>query len=223
MPHPSQPQALRAFVSSTYLDLHEHRALVIEQLRNAGLQVDPMENWTADSGEPQEFSQQRIEGCDLCVLLVAFRRGCVPPGQTLSITQMEYERARELGLEILPFLLDDDAPWPRRFDDMEKDPALVAWRNELRQRHGVGTFGLDPKSVPLHPALARWLQKPTAAAGSSSPAVPRPSRAKRCCPALPRPASRRWRWTRSKCSWAAGAKPCFPATPPGRNSTRANC
>lgn len=159
MPHPSRPQDLRAFVSSTYLDLHEHRALVIEQLRNAGLQVDPMENWTADSGEPQVFSQQRIEGCDLCVLLVAFRRGCVPSGETLSITQMEYERARELGLEILPFLLDDDAPWPRRFDDMEKDPALVAWRNELRRRHGVGTFGLDPKSVPLHPALARWLQK----------------------------------------------------------------
>ena len=110
MTNPSEPRYLRAFVSSTYVDLREHRAFVIDQLRKAGLAVDPMEVWTADSDEPKVFSQQRIEGCDLCVLLVAFRRGCVPPGETRSITQLEYERACQLGLEMLVFLLDDDAP-----------------------------------------------------------------------------------------------------------------
>ena len=69
MTNPSEPRYLRAFVSSTYVDLREHRAFVIDQLRNSGLAVDPMEVWTADSDEPKVFSQQRIEGCDLCVLL----------------------------------------------------------------------------------------------------------------------------------------------------------
>jgi len=168
MTTPSQPRYLRAFVSSTYVDLREHRAYVIDQLRKSGLAVDPMEDWTADSDEPQAFSQQRVEGCDLCVLLVAFRRGCVPPGETRSITQLEYERACALGMEILVFLLDDEAPWPRRYDEMEKDPALVDWRRQLRQRHGVGTFGLDSNSVPINPAVARWLQK-LRAAGRATP------------------------------------------------------
>jgi hypothetical protein len=70
----------QAFVSSTFVDLKEHRAHVITSLRNAGFSVDPMENWTADSDEPKKFSQERLKGCDLCVLLVGFRRGYVPDG-----------------------------------------------------------------------------------------------------------------------------------------------
>ena len=83
----SQPRELRAFVSSTYTDLKDHRAYVIDQLRGAGILVDPMENWTADGDEPKRFSVERVEPCDLCVLLVAFRRGCVPKGEYCSRTE----------------------------------------------------------------------------------------------------------------------------------------
>jgi hypothetical protein len=65
MTNPSEPRYLRAFVSSTYMDLREHRTFVIDQLRSAGLAVDPMEVWTADSDEPKVFSQQRIESARL--------------------------------------------------------------------------------------------------------------------------------------------------------------
>jgi hypothetical protein len=109
MAHNVHQNPLRAFVSSTFVDLRRHHAAVIEQLRKAGISVDPMEDWTADSDEPKKFSTARVEGCDLCVLLVAFRRGHVPDGETLSITQMEYQRACQLGIEILPFVLDEDA------------------------------------------------------------------------------------------------------------------
>jgi hypothetical protein len=44
--------AYKAFVSSTFVDLKEHRAHVISSLRRAGFVVDPMEDWTADSDEP---------------------------------------------------------------------------------------------------------------------------------------------------------------------------
>ena len=83
----------KAFVSSTYEDLKAHREFTIQALREAGIFVDPMENWTAESDEPKNFSTERVEGCDFCVLLVALRRGYVPPGETRSITQLEYQAA----------------------------------------------------------------------------------------------------------------------------------
>lgn len=47
--------AYKAFVSSTYLDLKDHRARVIGALRGMGMFVDPMEDWKADSDEPKNF------------------------------------------------------------------------------------------------------------------------------------------------------------------------
>lgn len=149
----------RAFVSSTFVDLKDHRAHVIGSLRRAGFAVDPMEDWTADSDEPKNFSQDRLNGCDLCVLLVAFRRGYVPDGETLSITQLEYEAAVKQGIDILPFMLEENAPWPRKFDELEKDPEIVKWRKELQKRHGVENFGLEPRSIDMTGSLGRWLAK----------------------------------------------------------------
>ena len=154
----------RAFVSSTYIDLKEHRARVIDALRKSGIHIDPMEDWTADDREPKQFSRQRVNGCRLCILLVAFRRGYVPEGEMLSITQMEYDHAVRSGLAVLPFLLGDDEPWPRRFDEMEKDPGIGQWREQLRRKHGVGTFGFRPESLDVGPAVLRWLQQSNAEA-----------------------------------------------------------
>jgi len=147
----------KAFVSSTYEDLREHRAVVIRALRKAGIQVDPMEEWPANSQEPREFSQRRVDGCHLCVLLVGFRRGYVPEGGTLSITQLEYEAARRSGMTILVFMLADDSAWPRRFDDMDKDPELTTWRRQLKEHHGIETFSHNPESIEIAPALTRWI------------------------------------------------------------------
>src|SRR5215813_8548188 len=149
----------RAFVSSTFVDLKDHRAHVISALRRAGFSVDPMEDWTADNDEPKKFSQDRLDGCDLCVLLVAFRRGYVPDRESLSITQLEYEAALKKGIDILPFVLDENAPWRAKFDEREKDPEIVKWRADLRKRHGVQQFGLEPGSIDLTGPLGRWLAK----------------------------------------------------------------
>src|SRR6478672_13560737 len=147
----------KAFVSSTFEDLKEHRNYVIEALRNAGIMVDPMENWTAATDEPKVFSQERVNGCDLCVLLVAFRRGDVPQNETLSITQLEYEAALSLGIDVLVFLLKEDSDWKRKFDELDKDPGIRKWREGLGKQKGVGFFDLDPKSIKIEPALTRWV------------------------------------------------------------------
>jgi hypothetical protein len=149
--------AVKVFVSSTYIDLKDHRQRVIAQLRRAGYHVDPMEDWTSDANEPQQFSLERLDGCQVCVLLVSFRRGFVPPGQARSITQMEYDGALARGIGVLPFLLDDEViGWPDHYDDRTNDPLLKEWRESLGLRHGVERFTTDPTSVDVLPALSRW-------------------------------------------------------------------
>ena len=129
--------ARKAFISSTFEDLKDHRSHVITALRRAGIHVDPMEEWTAAADEPKVFSTRRMHQCDLCVLLVARRRGYVPPNEQLSITQMEYQYAVTNNIDILVFLLRDEALWHRRYDDFDSDPVLCSWRQSLCERHGV--------------------------------------------------------------------------------------
>ena len=111
--------------------------------------MDPMEEWPAESEQPKRFSQDRLHGCDLCVLLVGFRRGYGPYGETRSITQMEYDAAVKLGVDVVPFMLMEDAPWPRKFDELDKDPEVRTWREQLKKCHGVESFGLETRSIDL--------------------------------------------------------------------------
>ncbi|MEE8585150.1 MAG: DUF4062 domain-containing protein, partial [Acidobacteriota bacterium] len=151
----------KAFVSSTYTDLKEHRARVIDALERAEFFVDPMEKWTSDNDEPKQVSVERMRGCDLCILLVAARRGHVPENEVLSITQMEVQAAEKEGIDVLAFLLDVDGPWPNKYYELDNDEELKKWRAELQEHKCVGKFTHKPKSLdnPVRDALARWIQK----------------------------------------------------------------
>jgi hypothetical protein len=142
--------AVKVFVSSTYVDLKDHRLRVIAQLRKAGYHVDPMEDWTSDADEPTRFSLNRLDGCQACVLLVGFRRGFVPAGEARSITQMEYDHALDRQIDVLPFLLEDGVTgWPDQYDDRPKDPQVNMWREYLGLHHGIERFTADPVSVEV--------------------------------------------------------------------------
>ena len=148
----------KAFVCSTFLDLQEHRAHVIRELRKAGFFVDPMEEWTSAAPEPKVLSVNRLEGCTLCVLLVARRRGHVPTGDELSITQQEVAKAKERGIDVLPFLLDDEALWKTEWDERKKDKQLRQWRADIQE----GKFGTS----------ARFNHEPNSRTPNTVPGLP---------------------------------------------------
>ena len=153
-------QDYKAFVSSTAKDLLPHRAHVIQELRRAGFQVDPMEDWPASADEPKKFSQERLDGCHLCVLLIGRRRGFVPPGEEHSITQLEYRAALRLKIDVLPYFLDDaETDWPAEFDERHTDGQLAAWRAEVAGRHGRELFTKHPASIGIGAASSRWRQE----------------------------------------------------------------
>lgn len=87
----------------------------------------------------------------------------MPYGETRSITQMEYAAAVKQGVDIIPFMLVEDAPWSRKFDELNKDLEVRTWREQLKKNHGVESFALEPRSIDLTGTLGRWLTQNTSA------------------------------------------------------------
>lgn len=130
----------RTFVSSTFKDLSDHRSHAIAALRKADFSVNPMEDWTAATSEPKLFSQAGVQDCDLLILLVALRRGHVPVGETLSITQLEYQAAVALDIDVSFSCLTN------------RPPGLVSLMNLTRTRR-LGNGVKNSWSTKQSPSL----------------------------------------------------------------------
>ena len=100
-----------------------------------------METFGARPDEPTRASLSEVAECDIFVGVYAYRYGCVPPGAHASITEMEYERALELGKPVFGFVVDDDYEWkPSFIEDEPGRTRLVALKRQLYARHTIEKF-----------------------------------------------------------------------------------
>lgn len=152
----------KVYVSSTFLDLKECRERLRILLRRMGHEDVAMEYYVAGDERPVEKCLADVEACDLYVGLFAWRYGHVPAEgnpERLSVTEMEYRRARQSGKTCLVFLLDEDAPWPRRLMDRD-DTQIVRLRAELGEKHLAGVFSsAENLSEVAGPAIYRWAEE----------------------------------------------------------------
>src|SRR5215510_9202969 len=99
-----RPDATRIFLSSTSLDLREHRAAVVRKCTARGYSVVVMEEFGAQDAQAASASVAEVGPADVFVGLYARRYGYVPPGQTQSVTEMEYDEAARLSKPRLLFV-----------------------------------------------------------------------------------------------------------------------
>lgn len=153
----------KVYVSSTFLDLQEHREKVRTVLRRMGHEDVAMEYYVAEDQRPLERCLSDVAACDLYVGIFAWRYGWTPADNNpdkLSITEMEYCQASNSGKECLIFLLSEDAPWPRKF--MDKDQTRIEQlRNQLGARHSSGTQFTSPDDLGrlVAEAIHAWEKK----------------------------------------------------------------
>jgi hypothetical protein len=146
----------RVFISYTAEDLKDFADRVIRVVQL--LQWIPIDHrdWAPNGVRTVPLCRQQVQDSDIVVLLVAQRYGWIPPreqggdGKT-SITQMEYQWAREFGKPVVPYLLADKATkWPRARVEWRSNPKvkqpLEAFRAELRE-YAAAFFTEDPDSV----------------------------------------------------------------------------
>ena len=128
-----------AMISSTALDLPEHRNEAIHACSRLGFKPEAMEHLAAcDMGAVQK-SLEMVDNSDIYIGIYAWRYGWIPDGSDISITEMEFNRALERKqagkMEILIFLMHEDHPTTRKMveTDAEAQRKLEAFKTRACQ------------------------------------------------------------------------------------------
>ena len=135
-------------VSSTYLDLEEHREAVVEALLRVGFFPIGMEFDSAKADKDViDSSLDMVAKARAYVGIISHLYGGVPKDSTrnpkkLSITELEYHRAVKLGIPVFMFVMSDDHPVKAR--GVETVSAyrkkLEAFKDEVRSRSIYAEF-----------------------------------------------------------------------------------
>ncbi|HEY1223688.1 MAG TPA: DUF4062 domain-containing protein [Brevundimonas sp.] len=99
------------FVSSTFTDLVEERAEVLQALWELDCIPTGMEAFVASNESQWQVIKRVIDECDYYVLILGGRYGTVTP-DGVSYTEKEYLYAKELGIPVLAFVHADPQAIP---------------------------------------------------------------------------------------------------------------
>ena len=123
---------MKVFLSSTYIDLIEYRKSATEALEKLGQQVDRMEIFNANPSEPSEVALNELKQCNLFIGIYAHRYGTIPKGKTLSITELEYNYAKELDLPRFCYIVNEDYPWNPKMIEKGKQTKLKNLKKKIK-------------------------------------------------------------------------------------------
>ena len=148
----------RVYVSSTFSDLKAHRKAAVDAVLRLGHAVVGDESWASSDQRPVGRSLQALASCDVYLGIIGWRYGEVPSEDNplgLSITELEYRRAAELGMPRLMFLMSEEAVLPRSALDRDQS-AVTAFRDRVREEVVVTHFDrVDALSSQVMTALTR--------------------------------------------------------------------
>ncbi|HEY0006005.1 MAG TPA: SIR2 family protein [Pyrinomonadaceae bacterium] len=130
------PPQTRVFISSTMDDLVSERRAVVMKLKDFNIfQPVNAENLLPTGGTSWETIEGEIQSSDIFVLILGGRYGYIPPeevaaGTNRSVTHKEYDKAREAGIPILPFL-KNQLPKAKNEEELKDAERRDAFRKEV--------------------------------------------------------------------------------------------
>jgi len=132
---------MKIFLSSTYVDLVEHRAKAANAIERLGQHGVRMEVFGARPAEATAVCLDEIETSDAFVGIYAHRYGHVPDGSVVSITEQEFDFAQTNSKPSFCFIVDEDYVWLPRM--IENDPGrskLKVFKQKVSQTVVRDTF-----------------------------------------------------------------------------------
>ena len=120
----------QVFISSTYSDLVEERRKILDILLMADCIPAGMESFVATDAEQFEVIKKVIDLCDYYVLIIGKRYGSVNPQTGLSYTEMEYDYAKQRGVPVLVFAINEAVELPD--EKVEKENSKIEALKQFR-------------------------------------------------------------------------------------------
>lgn len=133
---------IKVFISSTAIDLSEHRQAVAETIEKMdGFTTIRMESFGARPSPPLEACLNQVRDADVLVVLVGHRYGTIHEPEHKSFTELEYETASELGIPILAFLRTTQDPGPLIRESDEFWNKQREFREKVSKEQTADEFG----------------------------------------------------------------------------------
>lgn len=108
----------KIFISSTFVDLEEERKESISVIDGIeGAKAIAMEKFTADPSPSKDVCLKHLDKCDAVILIIGFRYGYIDHEEKISMTEIEYNRAKELNLPVFVFLKEIETDGEYDFED----------------------------------------------------------------------------------------------------------
>jgi hypothetical protein len=178
-------------ISSTFTDLKEHRAALIQAIKGQGLTDVDMEYDSAKLVDVIASSLKKVQDASAYIGIISRRYGQTPLSQDrnphqLSITELEFNEAQRLERPILLFIMGDHLLHEADFEiDPVKKEKLNAFRERAKQMkpdspvHRVyATFDsleeFTRKAIHAVAGLRRYLDEKGTAAPKLQTADPSP-------------------------------------------------
>jgi len=101
------------FISSTYRDLINERDKAIDTIDNLdSAKAIAMERISANPNPSKEVCLFNLRKCDAVILILGYKYGSVDPTEKISITEIEYNEAKNLHLPVFVFKkVNSDEDW----------------------------------------------------------------------------------------------------------------
>lgn len=128
----------QVFISSTFTDLKEERAEVIQAIWELDCIPTGMEAFVASNESQWDVIRRVIDECDYYVLIIGGRYGSITT-EGVSYTEKEYRYAKKAGLPVLAFVHgkpDDIAVGKTEKDDLSRGK-LASFRAEVMSDYPI--------------------------------------------------------------------------------------
>jgi hypothetical protein len=123
---------MKVFLSSTYIDLIEHRKAAHDALEQLGLHIIWMEAFGARPEDSTKACLKEVEESDLFVGIYAHRYGYISKDSDVSITEQEFIHAQKSEKPIFGFVIDEDHLWHPKHIEHGKKTNLDAFLAKVK-------------------------------------------------------------------------------------------
>jgi len=135
----SDQRRYQVFVSSTFLDLKEHRQAVIAALLECDAFPSGMELFPAADDDAWTLIKKVIDECDYYLLVIGGKYGSIDPENSISYTEMEFDYAVSQKKPVMAFLHGDPESMPVGLSEVtdEKREKLESFRTRVQRTKHV--------------------------------------------------------------------------------------